>query len=282
MLFGNQASAGMKPTTPTIGTATDGGTGTTVSVAFTPSTYIGKGTITYTATSSPGSLTGTGSGSPITVSGLTTGTAYTFTVRGTTNYGVASDSSAASNSVTPASPTAFDSIATVSGTGSSNTVTFSSIPGTYKSLQIRYIGKQTPTTAANLGNILIRFNSDTGTNYVGTHYIQGTGSSVGAGLAGTTSDTKITGNAVIPNSNAATYTNIFGVGIIDIIDYASTSKNKTVRSFMGADANSAGNGLISLNSGLWMSTSAITSISLICSSTDLWTSTSSFALYGIK
>ena len=59
---GIQASAGMKPTTPTIGTATDGGTGTTVSVAFTPSTYIGKGTITYTATSSPGSLTATGSG----------------------------------------------------------------------------------------------------------------------------------------------------------------------------------------------------------------------------
>ena len=61
-VVGNAPSGGKKPTTPTIGTATDGGTGTTVSVAFTPSTYIGKGTITYTATSSPGSLTATGSG----------------------------------------------------------------------------------------------------------------------------------------------------------------------------------------------------------------------------
>ena len=45
-IVGNPPSGGKKPTTPTIGTASDGGTGTTVSVAFTPSTYIGKSTIT--------------------------------------------------------------------------------------------------------------------------------------------------------------------------------------------------------------------------------------------
>ena len=118
-IVGNPPSGGKQPTTPTIGTATDGGTGTTVSVAFTPSTYIGKGTITYTATSSPGSLTGTGSGSPITVSGLTTGTTYSFTVAGTTNYGVSSLSSAQSNFVTPATPSSFESIA--SGTASDAT-----------------------------------------------------------------------------------------------------------------------------------------------------------------
>jgi hypothetical protein len=91
---------GMQPSAPTIGTATAGDT--TASVAFTASSYIGKGTITYTATSSPGGLTATGASSPLTVSGLTNGTAYTFTVVGNTNYGVASVASAASNSVTPA------------------------------------------------------------------------------------------------------------------------------------------------------------------------------------
>jgi len=105
-ILGANSSGGSRPSAPVIGSATDGGTGTTASVAFTPSTYIGKGTITYTATSSPGNLTGTGS-SPITVSGLTAGTAYTFTVRGTTNYGVASIASSASNSVTPVEPIAF-------------------------------------------------------------------------------------------------------------------------------------------------------------------------------
>lgn len=102
-ITGNPASGGKKPGTPTIGTATKGNASATV--AFTAPTYVGKGgTVTYRATSSPGSLTGTSTTSPITVSGLTNGTAYTFTVVAETSYGVNGDSSAASNSVTPAAP----------------------------------------------------------------------------------------------------------------------------------------------------------------------------------
>lgn len=106
-IVGNSSSGGKRPATPTIGTAT--ASSGAASVPFTPSTYIGKGTITYTATSSPGNITGSSASSPITVSGLTNGTAYTFTVVGNTNYGVASAASAASNSVTPAAsgPTAY-------------------------------------------------------------------------------------------------------------------------------------------------------------------------------
>ncbi len=99
---GNTSSAGKKPTTPVIGTATAGSG--SASVAFTASTYTGKETITYTASSNPGSITGTGSTSPVTVSGLSSGTPYTFNVFGTTNYGVVSDNSAFSNSVTPTTP----------------------------------------------------------------------------------------------------------------------------------------------------------------------------------
>ena len=89
------------PSAPTIGTATAGNAGATIT--FTPSTYIGKGTVTYEVTSSPGGLSFTGLTSPITL-GLTNGIAYTFTVRAITNYGVSSLPSAASNSVTPAAP----------------------------------------------------------------------------------------------------------------------------------------------------------------------------------
>jgi hypothetical protein len=89
------------PGAPTIGTATATGT-TTATVAFTPPTDLGSGTITYTATSSPGGVTGTGT-SPITVSGLTINTAYTFTVTASTPGGTG-PASAASNSVTPALP----------------------------------------------------------------------------------------------------------------------------------------------------------------------------------
>jgi hypothetical protein len=92
--------------TITIGTATDGGTGTTVSVPFTVGSVTTGGPVTYfTATSTPGSITVNGTTSPITVSGLTTGTSYTFKVKAgnPTGYSTAGES-AASNSVAPVLP----------------------------------------------------------------------------------------------------------------------------------------------------------------------------------
>ncbi len=94
------ASAGI-PDVPTIGTATAANAGG--SVTFTPSAYIGKGTVRYEVTSSPGGLNGTGTTSPISLS-LTNGVTYTFTIKAVTDYGVESASSAASNSVTPSAP----------------------------------------------------------------------------------------------------------------------------------------------------------------------------------
>ena len=102
-IVGNTSSEGKKPDTPTIGTPTGGDS--QVSLAFTPSTYIGKDSVTYTATSTPGSISATGSSSPIVVAGLSNGTSYTFTVAANTNYVVASDTSSASSAVTPAAAT---------------------------------------------------------------------------------------------------------------------------------------------------------------------------------
>jgi len=92
------ASAGI-PSTPVIGTATAGDASATV--AFTPSTYLGKGgTVTYEVISSPSNLYASGSTSPISI-GLVNGTSYTFTVRAVTDYGVVSSYSSSSNAVTP-------------------------------------------------------------------------------------------------------------------------------------------------------------------------------------
>ncbi|SIR33036.1 Fibronectin type III domain-containing protein [Shewanella morhuae] len=90
------------PSAPTIGTATAGNA--QASVNFTASASNGGTAVTsYTVTSNPSGFTGTGVGSPISVIGLTNGVAYTFTVTATNSAGTGA-ASAASNSVTPASP----------------------------------------------------------------------------------------------------------------------------------------------------------------------------------
>ncbi len=97
------SSAGRKPGTPTIGTATAGDG--QASVTFTAPTYLGKpdSSLTYTVVSSPSSISQTGSGSPIVVTGLSNGTAYTFTVK-LSNTVLDSDFSSSSNQVTPVAP----------------------------------------------------------------------------------------------------------------------------------------------------------------------------------
>jgi hypothetical protein len=266
-ILGSNSSGGSRPSAPVIGSATDGGTGTTASVAFTPSTYIGKGTITYTATSSPGSITATSSSSPITVSGLTTGTAYTFTVQGSTNYGVTSAVSSSSNSLTLVAPTSFESIATYTGNGGSSVATFSSIPQTYKSLQIRI------SALGGESQCITKFNGLTASYR--QHFLYGTGSAAGA--------TATTGDYFYSfwniNGMDGTYPL---VQIIDVIDYASTAKYKTFRSFAGSNRNDTSNGEIMMWSGSnFANTNAITSINVENTGSNFATGTT-IAVYGVK
>lgn len=176
-------------------------------------------------------------------------------------------------------PSSFESIATVSASGSTTTLTFSSIPSTYKHLQIRGIGRSTDTSSPAQDNgIKITFNSDATTNYT-NHGLDGNGTSATASGA-------ITRNFVyaykgLPNNLTAGTG--FGSAVIDIIDYASTSKLKTTRILSGSDINSGtANFGIALSSGLWNSTAAITSVTLTVGGSGNWISGSTFALYGIK
>lgn len=267
----DNALAGL-PYRPTIGTATDGGTGTTVSVAFTENNSAGAG-VTYTALSTPGSLTGTGSASPVTVSGLTSGTAYTFQVKAGNSLGD-SAYSASSNSVTPVQPTAFESIATATGTGSSPTITFNSIPSTFKHLQIRAIAR-IDAAGISSNDYRVRINGVTTSSYA-YHFLEGNGSAVSA--SGSASQTG--GSIYKGYTGGAAASNIMGVTIIDILDYSSSTVNKTIRAISGVDLNGSGN--IVINSSLFISTAAITSIELNTYGNGNFTTASTFALYGIK
>lgn len=117
----------------------------------------------------------------------------------------------------------------------------------------------------------MQFNSDTGSNY-SWHVLYGTGASALAAGGGS--------NSFMYASNIASATSNFTGGVIDILDYASTSKYKTMRTLGGYDAN--GSGEIALFSGLWQSTSALTSIKLYPNSSGTYSQYSHFALYGIK
>lgn len=177
-------------------------------------------------------------------------------------------------SSTPVAAGSFESIATVTvGAGGSSSVTFSSIPSTYTHLQIRAIARTTRTTSSGIDYIGIRFNSDTSGNYA-YHLLFGNGSSATA--QATSSTTSIyNGNAPRDGATAS----IYGANVFEILDYANTNKYKTVRTLGGTDTNGAGQ--ITFSSGLWISTSAITSITL-SPETDSWKQYSHFALYGIK
>lgn len=168
-------------------------------------------------------------------------------------------------------------ISSATGTGSSNTITFSSIPQNYKHLQIRGISRDTYTAAVTTLNLTFQFNSDTATNY-SYHQLIGDGSTASA--SGAASTTGVVIQKAIMTTGAAANTTTYGATIVDILDYSSTSKNKTVKTITGADYNTAStNYSVRLTSGLWVSTSAITSISIVCSGTAFATGTK-FSLYG--
>jgi hypothetical protein len=176
----------------------------------------------------------------------------------------------------------YESIQTVTvGAGGSGTVTFSSIPSTYKHLQIRLIN-QTNRTTFNTSSFYFRFNGDTGSNY-SIHTLQSdpaspSSSALAGGLSSQTAIYDLS-----TSSNVAA--NVFGASVIDILDYANTNKNKTIRAISGADTNGAASGYagwIGFSSGAWYNTAAVTSITFTPQFGTLFNQYSTFALYGIR
>lgn len=176
----------------------------------------------------------------------------------------------------PWSPTgAYDALATVTvPSGGAATVTFSGIPTGYKHLQIRALARQASGTGEAYGKLT--FNGDTTSgNYYALHQIYGQGSSAAAGVD--SSSTYIQTGYFPPSTSLA---NVYGAMVLDVLDYSSTNKNKTVRNFSGFDVNGSG-GFVLVRSGLWMQTAAITKIDMTVSN-GIYAEGTQFALYGVK
>lgn len=159
------------------------------------------------------------------------------------------------------------------GIGGQSTITFSSIPSTYKHLQIRAIMRSDRSSTGD--DIKINFNSDTGNNY-SAHIMGGEGATTYAN-AQTSLPFMITYYGV---AAASAISNSFDGMIIDILDYSNTNKKKTMRLLHGWDNNGGGN--IEVVSGAWYNTSAVSTITLAPRYGTIWVQNSHFALYGIK
>jgi hypothetical protein len=162
----------------------------------------------------------------------------------------------------------YELIAVGSGTGSFTGVNFDNIPSIYKHLQVRFTIK---TTNASVNDFLMRFNYDSAANY-SWHELLGNGSSVTSGaLFSGIGEMRL---ATAPRSSDSG----FAAGVVDILDYGNTSKNKTIRTLSG---NHGSDSRITLYSGNWRNTAAVTTINLFVGAGNAPTG-SRFSLYGIR
>jgi hypothetical protein len=159
-------------------------------------------------------------------------------------------------------------------------VVFSNIPQTFSHLQLRITARG--TEAGNTGNTGTYFNmicnndtTSTGTGNYSFHCIYGDGSTMNSLTA--------YGNPGLIMeriSNAQSPTGFYGTKVVDIIDYTSTSKYKTIKTIGALDV--AWGGRFYFNSVMWPSLSPITTLSFYGESGGVFDQFSTFALYGIK
>ena len=174
------------------------------------------------------------------------------------------------------SASAYELISTSLVSSDTTSVTFGSIPATYKHLEIRMTSRTNEGGTTQSDSGLIEFNSDTTNgNYAG-HYIAGNGSGVNNSATSFKIGTLRT-LATSLNTGSA-----FAAHIIEIPDYAATTKNKVARVLSGQLNTTYSAYGIALTSLLWINTSAITSVTLKPASGASWTSGSRFSLYGIR
>jgi hypothetical protein len=160
--------------------------------------------------------------------------------------------------------TTYEPIATNTLGSAVATVTFSSIPATYTDLILQISDSQTSGAGQTT---LLRFNGDSATNYSVTR-LYGDGTTYGSDR--TTAQTGVYG--IEFNSATAQSMSTFNV-----MNYSNATTYKTTL----VRTSTPSNGVAS-QVGLWRSTAAITSMSLVCGSTNTFNVGSTFTLYGIK
>jgi hypothetical protein len=156
-------------------------------------------------------------------------------------------------------------LATTTLGATSGSVTFSSISQAYKDLVLVMSVK-----AVDIGaGYCMRFNGDSGANYSFFYFGAQYSTNVRQGNGNSTYQIDMT-------AGTGASTSYFSTNIAHIGEYSSTNKNKP---YVGRWNNQESWQI--LNSGIWNSTAAITSINIYGNLSATWAAGSTFTLYGI-
>jgi hypothetical protein len=153
-------------------------------------------------------------------------------------------------------------LATVTLGSSASSVTFSSIPATYRDLILVAANTTLSTSGEAFG--LLRFNGDSSTIYSRVQMVGNLGSAQSTAASSENAIYSIMVGSTTYNSALT----------IQIMDYSATDKHKTVL------LRSSSPNIVMGAAGRWGSTSAITSIVISPSGTS-WATGSTFSLYGV-
>lgn len=165
----------------------------------------------------------------------------------------------------------YTAIQTLTAPGSS--FEFTNIPSNYTDLRLHL---SIDGSGYNATDCYLRFNGSTAANYSVRYVWKDGASSSGTGGSATAQSAMFIGYATGTQTAADTYATM----LIHISDYASTTKNKYVLTENATEAQT-NDQWITMFTGKWTNTSAITSISIFPASSGTFTSNSTATLYGI-
>jgi hypothetical protein len=172
---------------------------------------------------------------------------------------------------------AMDALATVTvPSGGLASIEFAGIPQGYKHLEIRGLVRST-RTGSGYDWFTSRFNSNSGSSY-SFHILMGQGAA--PYVYGTGSQTSFYVGAL---SQASVASGTYGAFIMNVADYASASKCKTVRTTYGHEisANNTESNVGTISGGFY-SISPVTSVSFIIPAGGNFAEGSTVSLYGVK
>jgi hypothetical protein len=155
-------------------------------------------------------------------------------------------------------PVTYEPIATATASGSTTSLSFTSIPSTYTDL-IVIIG-----VLGSAADFDLRINNDSGSNYSITR-VYGDGTGRASDRASNQTAIQVTLGGANP-----------GVQVLNFNNYSNTTTNKTILNRINLTSH------VAATVGLWRNTSAINRLDFIAQSGNNIQANSTYTLYGIK